>query len=69
MSKLYYNDSQTATLLDIENVFSVEVVTAEFFKMYKEKYLDLKELLEKDNNFIAEAKTLDIKINDFSRIC
>nr|WP_295571624.1 Eco57I restriction-modification methylase domain-containing protein [uncultured Intestinibacter sp.] len=66
LSKLYYNDSQKATLLDIENVFSVEVVTDEFFKMYKEKYLDLKELLEKDNNFIAEAKTLDIKINDFS---
>lgn len=66
LSKLYYNDSQKATLLDIENVFSVEVVTDEFFKMYKEKYLDLKELLEKDNNFIAEAKALDIGINDFS---
>ena len=66
LSKLYYEDSQKATLLDIENVFSVEVVTDEFFKMYKEKYLDLKELLEKDNNFIAEAKALNIEINDFS---
>lgn len=66
LSKLYDYDSQKATVEDIENVFSVEVVTDEFFKMYKEKYLDLKELLEKDSNFISEANRLDIKINDFS---
>lgn len=66
LSKLYYDDSQKVTLENIENVFSVEVVTDEFFKMYKEKYLDLKEILEKDSNFIEEAKLLDIEINDFS---
>ena len=41
-------------------------MTDEFFKMYKEKYLDLKELLEKDANFISEAQRLDIDIHDFS---
>ena len=66
LSKLYYDDSKKATLQDIENAFSVEVVTDEFFKMYKEKYLDLKELLEKDVNFISEAQRLDIEIHDFS---
>lgn len=65
LSKLY-DDSKKANIQDIENVFSVEVVTDEFFKMYKEKYLDLKELLEKDVNFVSEAQRLDIKIDDFS---
>lgn len=66
LSKLYYDDSKKANVQDIENAFSVEVVTDEFFKMYKEKYLDLKELLEKDVNFISEAQRLDIEIHDFS---
>lgn len=66
LSKLYDDDSKKATLQDIESAFSVEVVTDEFFKMYKEKYLDLKELLEKDVNFISEAQRLDIEIHDFS---
>lgn len=48
---------------EIENVFSVEVVTDEFFKIYKEKYLQLKELLENDEDFIKEAK----RINDSTR--
>ena len=66
LSKLYYDDSKKVNVQDIENAFSVEVVTDEFFKMYKEKYLDLKELLEKDVNFISEAQRLDIEIQDFS---
>lgn len=66
LSILYYDDAKKVNVQDIENVFSVEVVTDEFFKMYKEKYLDLKELLEKDINFISEAQRLDIEIHDFS---
>lgn len=66
LSILYYDDAKKVNVQDIENIFSVEVVTDEFFKMYKEKYLDLKELLEKDVNFISEAQRLDIEIHDFS---
>ena len=66
LSKLYDDDTKKASIKDIESAFSVEVVTDEFFKMYKEKYLDLKELLEKDVNFISEAQRLDIEIHDFS---
>lgn len=66
LSKLYDDDTKKASIKDIESAFSVEVVTDEFFKMYKEKYLDLKELLEKDANFISEAQRLDIEIHDFS---
>ena len=66
LSKLFYDDSKKATVEDIEKVFSVEVVTDEFFKMYKEKYLCLREILENDTNFIKEASRLDIKIEDFS---
>ncbi len=63
LKKLFDNDIKKPSLKEIENVFSVEVVTDEFFKIYKEKYLQLKELLENDEDFIKEAK----RINDSTR--
>jgi len=43
------------TLDRIEEAFSVENVTKAFFDKYKEKYLELKEYLDKDENFLKEA--------------
>lgn len=34
--------------------------------MYKEKYLDLKEFLETNNEFIEEANRLMVEVNEFS---
>ena len=66
LRNLLFDDSKKPSVEDIENVFSVEVVTDEFFKMYKEKYLDLKEFLETNNEFIEEANRLMVELNEFS---
>lgn len=66
LGKLFYNDDKKPSVEEIEEVFSVQSVTDEFFKMYKEKYLDLKELLESCSNFVDEGKRLNIKTEDFS---
>lgn len=44
------------TLDDLENAFSVEAVTKEFFELYCEKFLQLRECLEKNADFAEEAK-------------
>lgn len=49
------------TLNKLEEIFALEKVTNEFFKEYKNKYLDIKETLIKDKNFMAEAKKHDIE--------
>lgn len=66
LGKLFYNDDKKPSVDEIEEVFSVQSVTDEFFKMYKEKYLDLKELLENCSSFVEEANRLNIKTEDFS---
>lgn len=50
------NYSSTPTLDDLENAFSVEAVTKEFFDLYCEKFLQLRECLENNQDFIEEAK-------------
>ena len=52
---LDHHDSKP-TLDDIENAFSVESVTNEFFALYCEKFLQLRDCLEKNSDFIEEAK-------------
>ena len=47
------------TLNKLEEIFALEKVTNEFFKEYKNKYLDIKETLIKDKNFMNEAKKHD----------
>lgn len=66
LKKLLFNDAKKPSVQEIENVFSVEVVTSEFFKMYRDKYLDLKEFLETNNEFIQEANRLMVEVNEFS---
>ena len=51
----------SVTLNQLENIFALEKVTNEFFKEYKDKYLDIKETLIKDKNFMNEAKKHDIE--------
>lgn len=66
LKMLLFNDTKKPSVEEIERVFSVEVVTDEFFKMYKEKYLELKEFLEKNNKFKQEAQRLMLEVNEFS---
>lgn len=66
LENLLFDDTKRPSLEEIENVFSVEVVTDEFFKMYRSKYLDLKEFLESNTEFIEESKRLMLGVKEFS---
>ena len=41
---------------ELENAFSVEAVTKEFFEFYREKFLQIRDYLEENEHFVAEAK-------------
>ncbi|HHV39248.1 MAG TPA: N-6 DNA methylase [Tepidimicrobium sp.] len=59
-------DEKKPSIQDIERAFSVEKVTDDFFEQYKEKYLQLKEYLEDNDDFIKETKKLGLDIEKFS---
>ena len=48
--------NEEVTLNNLEQLFQLEKVTNEFFDEYKKKYLDLKEYLESNEEFMKEAK-------------
>lgn len=50
----------------IEKAFSVEVITEEFFEQYKQKYIELKTILKKDEGFGIEACRLRIDTDKFA---
>lgn len=55
------NIEESVSLEQLEGLFALEKVTNEFFKEYKNKYLDIKETLIKDENFVKEALKHDIE--------
>ncbi|HHX62474.1 MAG TPA: hypothetical protein GX707_17450 [Epulopiscium sp.] len=63
---IFADDKHNPTLNKIEEAFSVESVTIDFFNQYKEKYLELKEYLEQDNSFVEEAHNLGFEVNKFA---
>lgn len=63
---LLLGKKEEVTLEEIEEIFQIEKVTNEFFVKYKDKYLELKEYLEKDSEFIKESEKYTKKIEDFS---
>ncbi len=60
------DDSKLPTIDEIEDIFSVEKVTNEFFEQYKEKYLQLKEHLQQNNEFIVETRKLGLDVDKFA---
>ncbi|WP_373599822.1 Eco57I restriction-modification methylase domain-containing protein [Paraclostridium bifermentans] len=71
LKNLLFNDSKKPTVEEIENVFSVEIVTTEFFKTYRDKYIGLKKVL-RDNDILREESErlkieLDIFLDEFSK--
>lgn len=64
--KILEDDKYNPSLDEIEEAFSVERVTKDFFIQYKEKYLNLKEYLEKNEEFIEESKKLGFQPHKFS---
>ncbi len=63
---IFEDDKYNPTLDEIENAFSVEKVTKDFFEQYKKKYLDLKEHLENNEEFIDETTKLGFEVHRFS---
>lgn len=55
------------TLDSLEDVFSVEKVTDEFFKLYCEKYHQLYEELEKNKDFIIESQQHNFTTEQFAK--
>ena len=60
-------EDRKITLDDIEKVFDVEKVTKKFFEEYKEKYLGLKEFLDKNQDFITESENCDFTSEEFAK--
>ena len=68
---LLKNDSVKHSIEEIETVFSIDKVTKEFFDEYKERYLELKEtldkILEKDAKTRKEFEEKNIDTVDFAK--
>ncbi len=60
-------DPEHPTLDDLENVFSVEKVTDEFFKLYCEKFHQLREKLEENGDFRIEAEQHNFTSAQFAK--
>ena len=55
------------TLDDLEEAFSVEKVTEEFFQLYCEKFHQLRESLEANEDFVTEAKEHNFTSAQFAK--
>lgn len=64
---IFMNDNRNPTLDELEDAFSVEAVTKDFFDRYKDKYLDLKESLDKNPQFVAEANARGFDSEQFAK--
>ena len=60
------NNSQP-TLAEIEEAFSVEAVTKEFFDLYCEKFYQLVECLDSNKSFIEEAERCGFSTEQFAK--
>lgn len=64
---IFVADDLDPSLDELEEAFSVEAVTKDFFDQYREKYLDLKEFLDGNEEFIAEAESRGFNSEQFAK--
>ena len=64
---IFANDEENPSLDTLEEAFSVEAVTKDFFDRYREKYLDLKEYLESNPQFVKEAAERGFDSEQFAK--
>jgi len=64
---MFVQDEVNPSLSDLEDAFSVETVTKQFFNDYKEKYLAVKEYLEATPDFMAEADRCGFTSEQFTK--
>ncbi len=64
---LFENDSVSVTLDDLEEAFSVERVTKEFFDKYAERFYQLKDYLENNSEFKVESQAHGFTAEQFAK--
>ncbi len=64
---IFAQDEVNPGLAELEEAFSVETVTKQFFNDYKEKYLAVKEYLEATPDFMAEAERCGFTSEQFTK--
>lgn len=64
---IFVADDLDPSLDELEEAFSVEAVTKDFFDQYREKYLDLKEFLDSNPEFTAEAESRGFDSEQFAK--
>ena len=64
---IFISDENNPGLDVIEEAFSVEAVTDDFFKQYREKYLELKEYLDNNEEFLAESGSRGFDSEQFAK--
>ena len=65
--ELLENNNKLYSIEEIEDKFSVEKVTKDFFENYKENYLKLKETLEANDEFVSESNRCDFTSEEFTK--
>ena len=65
--ELLENNTKKYSVEEIEEKFSVEKVTKDFFERYKENYLLLKENLENNKEFVSESERCDFSSEEFTK--
>lgn len=64
---IFNDDNNNPSIDDLEEAFSVEKVTNEFFQQYCEKYHQLREFLEANDDFIQEAQYRNFTSEQFAK--
>ena len=64
---IFNNDLSNPSIDDLEEAFSVEKVTNEFFQEYKNKFIELKQYLDENEDFIQEAKIRHFTSEQFAK--
>lgn len=64
---IFVDDSLPPTLDELEEAFSVETVTKEFFEKYKEKYLEMHDFLEQNEDFARESRIRGFTAEQFTK--
>lgn len=64
---IFLNDETNPGIDELEEAFSVEKVTKEFFDLYCEKYHQLREYLESNEEFMAEAEYRKFTSEQFAK--
>ena len=64
---IFAEDDVDPGLDDLEEAFSVEAVTKEFFAQYRENYLSVKEFLEHNTDFVREAASRGFNSEQFAK--